>query len=192
MLIVRGLPDHLRREAAQVYWQAFGGKLGRVMGPDARALAFLERAINPRQALVALDDDGSLLGLAGFKTPEGGFVDGTFGMMRRVYGTWGALWRGFALHLLSREVDNRRFLMDGICVTRAARGRGVGTALIAGIVGLARAGDYPEVRLDVIDTNLRARALYERLGFLPVRTERLGILRHVFGFEAATTMIRGV
>ncbi len=34
-----GLPEHLRAEAARLYWQAFGGKLGLVMGPEARAPA---------------------------------------------------------------------------------------------------------------------------------------------------------
>lgn len=36
----RGFPLDQRDAAARIYWDAFGGKLGRVMGPDARALAF--------------------------------------------------------------------------------------------------------------------------------------------------------
>ena len=39
----------------QLYWQAFGGKLGRVLGPDARALAFLERVIREDHVIVALE-----------------------------------------------------------------------------------------------------------------------------------------
>jgi RimJ/RimL family protein N-acetyltransferase len=46
------------------------------------------------------------------------------------------------------------------------------------------------VRLDVIDGNARARALYARFGFVAVKTERLGMLRHFFGFDASTTMIK--
>jgi ribosomal protein S18 acetylase RimI-like enzyme len=48
------------------------------------------------------------------------------------------------------------------------------------------------LRLDVIDTNLRARALYERLGFRAVRSESLGPLRHLFGFQTAITMVRAL
>ena len=40
-----GLPETLRPQAARLYWQAFGGKLGLVLGPEARALRFLERVI---------------------------------------------------------------------------------------------------------------------------------------------------
>ncbi len=188
--IVAGLPAPLLDEAAALYWQAFGGKLGRVMGPDDRALRFLRRVIRRDHALVALDETGALLGLAGFKTPQGSFAGGDLSDMRAVYGLSGLLWRAPLLALLSREIDNDRFLLDGLCVTARARGLGIGTALLSAIEEEARARGYAHVRLDVIDTNWRARALYARLGYLAVKTERLGLLRHVFGFAAAVTMVK--
>jgi hypothetical protein len=42
----------------------------------------------------------------------------------------------------------------------------------------------------VVDTNPRARALYEREGFRVISETRMGVLRHVFGFESAATMVR--
>jgi ribosomal protein S18 acetylase RimI-like enzyme len=187
-----GLPPSLRDQAAVIYWQAFGGKLGRVMGPDARAHAFLARVMRADHALVARDATGALLGLAGFKTPQGSFAGGSWSDMRAVYGLAGLAWRLPLLALLSREVDNDRFLLDGICVAPAARGLGVGSALMAAIEDEARARGYAYVRLDVIDTNWRARALYERLGYMGIKTAPLGPLRHVFGFDAAVTMVKPV
>lgn len=188
--ISRGLPTSLKADAAALYWQAFGGKLGRVMGPDARALAFLQRVIRADHVYVALDDHGRLLGLAGFKTPDGAFAGGGWADMRAIYGVGGVLWRAPLLALLSREVDNDRFLLDGICVAPAARGLGVGSALMAAIENEARMRGYAYVRLDVIDSNWRARALYQRLGYAAVNTVPLGLLRHVFGFNAAVTMVK--
>ena len=190
--ICHGLPEPLRAEAAALYWQAFGGKLGPVMGPDARAERFLSRVIRADHALVALDEAGRLLGLAGFKTPAGSFAGGTAADMRGVYGLAGMAWRLPLLAMLSREVDNDRFLLDGICVAAEARGGGVGSALLAAIEEEARARGYGYVRLDVIDSNWRARALYERLGYMAIKTERIGLLRHVFGFDAAVTMVKPV
>jgi ribosomal protein S18 acetylase RimI-like enzyme len=190
--ILRGLPRHQRTAAAGLYWQAFGGKLGRVLGPDARALTFLERVIRPDHAIVALDAEGRMLGLAGFKTPQGSFAGGTRRDLSEVYGPFGGLWRAALLRLLQREVDNARFLMDGLCVAREARGQGVGSLLVEAICREAQARAYAEVRLDVIDSNWRARALYERLGFEVVGEESLGPLRHVFGFRSAKTMVRRV
>ncbi|MGB8814743.1 MAG: GNAT family N-acetyltransferase [Paracoccaceae bacterium] len=188
--IIRGLPANLRADAAAIYWQAFGGKLGTVMGPDAMALRYLGRVINPSHALCAIDDRGALLGLIGFKTPQGAFADGDFRDLRAVYGIAGALWRAAVLRMLQQEVDNERFLIDGICVTRTARGCGVGSALIDAICTEARALGYGAIRLDVIDTNWRAKQLYERLGFLTTRTDQIGPLRHIFGFSAATVMVK--
>lgn len=190
MRLQLGLPEHLLPEAAALYWQAFGGKLGRVMGPEALALRYLCRVIQRDHVFVALDDDGSLLGLAGFKSPQGSFAAGGWGDMWAVYGFSGLLWRAPVMALLSREVDNDRFLLDGICVAKAARSRGIGSALMAAIEGEARDRGYSHVRLDVIDTNWRAKALYERLGFRVIKTERLGLLAPVFGFSAAVTMVK--
>jgi ribosomal protein S18 acetylase RimI-like enzyme len=188
--IFSGLHPHLRRDAARLYWEAFGGKLGRVLGPEARALDFFERVIRADLCLAALDDQGKLIGVAGFKTPAGSFAGGGWDDLTAIYGPLGGRWRGSLLWTLNREVDNDRFLVDGICVSRKHRGQGVGTLLLAGLYDEASARGYRSIRLDVIDANWRARALYERQGFTATRTEQLGPLRHLFGFAAATTMVR--
>ncbi len=190
--IQHGLPAHLRQDAARLYWQAFGGKLGRVLGPEDAAFRLLETVMRSDHAIVALSYSGALLGLVGFKSPEGAFAGGGLADLRRVYGTVGALWRAGLLWLLERDLDNDRFLMDGICVADTARGQGVGTALLDAICAEGRKRGYPSVRLDVIDVNPRARALYERQGFIPTRTSQIGVLRWVFGFSAATTMVRSL
>jgi ribosomal protein S18 acetylase RimI-like enzyme len=190
--VKRGLPEALRHEAAAIYWQAFGGKLGRVLGPEPLAMDFLSRTIRGAHCLIAVSDEGHLLGVAGFKTASGAFAGGSFADLRAVYGLAGATWRAGLLHLLERDFDNRRFLLDGICVAREARGQGVGSALLQAICDEAQARGYAAVRLDVVDTNWRARALYERMGFLPVDTTAIGMLKHVFGFTSATTMVKPV
>lgn len=188
--IFSGLHPHLRADAARLYWEAFGGKLGRVLGPDDRAMAFFHRVIRADHCLTALDDAGTLIGLAGFKTPNGSFAGGGWGDMTAVYGAWGGRWRGGVLWALNRDLDNDRFLVDGICVARGQRGRGVGTMLLAALCAEAIKRGYPSIRLDVIDANWRARALYERQGFVATHTESIGPLRHLFGFASSTTMVR--
>jgi putative acetyltransferase len=53
----------------------------------------------------------------------------------------------------------------GIEMHRDFRGTGLGTALIQHAVEWARENDLEMLRLGVLDSNPRARALYERLGF---------------------------
>jgi ribosomal protein S18 acetylase RimI-like enzyme len=185
-----GLPDRFRAAAAELYWDAFGGKLTRVMGPKRKALAFLQRALRSDHVIIAQSDNDDLLGLVGFKTFSGSFAGGEWSDMRVVYGRFGALWRVAMLSLLSRDIENERFLLDGICVAATARSQGIGTVLLQALCEEARTRNYRAVRLDVITSNPRARALYERFGFVPLKTEGLGPLRFVFGFDATTTMVK--
>ena len=190
--IEQGLPEYLRAEAAVLYWQAFGGKLGRVLGPDAKALAYLERVMRADHCLTAYDRSGLLVGIAGFKSAQGSFAGGSEADLRAVYGPIGGRWRAQLLRLLGNDADSSRFLLDGLCVSDTVRGQGVGTLLLEAIVAEGRARGYSAVRLDVVDTNARARALYERRGFVVDRTEPIGPLRLIFGFSAAHTMIRPI
>lgn len=190
--IYRGLPETLRSDAALLYWQAFGGKLGTVMGPERRALAFLERAISADHVIVAVDQAGDLLGMAGFKTLSGSFAGGGQGDLRRAYGFMGSIWREWVLRLLSSEIDNDRFLIDGICVRLGMRGQGIGKLLLEALYVEAGDRGYDYIRLDVINTNWRARALYEREGFVAIKSERIGWLRYVFGFSSSTTMVKPI
>jgi ribosomal protein S18 acetylase RimI-like enzyme len=185
-----GLQDHHRLEAARLYWQAFGTKLGKVMGPEPTAMRFLTRVMRADQVITAQGPEGRLLGIAGFKTPRGGFAGGKADDLRAIYGPTGALWRTTVLGWLSDQVDNDRFLLDGLCVDASARGQGLGTALLNAICTEARLRGFPAVRLDVIDSNTRAIALYQRLGFHIEGHQDIGLLRHIFGFSSALTMIR--
>lgn len=185
-----GIPAGTEEKAAELYWEAFGAKLGRVMGPRDKALAYINRVLDPTHALSAVAPDGTLLGVVGFKTNKSALVGGTFEDMAAIYGAFGATWRGLLVSLLERDTENERFLMDGIFVAPEARGQGVGSALLHAIMEEARTRGYASVRLDVIDTNPRARALYERHGFEPHNTSHLGVLKPVFRFGSATTMVR--
>lgn len=187
-----GLPGNLRACAARLYWQAFGSKLGFVMGPEPRALAYLAQVIRADHCIIAVSEGGQLLGLAGFKTPQGSFASGGPDQLRQGYGTLGGLWRARLLIWLSSEIDDTNFLLDGLCVVPHMRSQGLGTALLSAISAEARERGYPAVRLDVVDTNTRAQALYQRLGFVVTKRQNIGVLRHIFGFTQTITMVRKV
>ena len=112
--ITKGFSDHERPIVAALFWEAFGAKLSIGLGPDEKALRFLERVANPSFALSARNDDGVLLGVAGFKTSKGALIGGEFGDLRAIYGTFGAIWRALLLSLLERGIENDSLLMDGI------------------------------------------------------------------------------
>ncbi|MEQ8896501.1 MAG: GNAT family N-acetyltransferase [Roseovarius sp.] len=187
-ILTPGFDRAERGHAARLFWQAFGSKLGPVLAPEDKALSFLSSVLHPDFAISARDREGRLLGLAGVKTAQGGLVGGGWHDLARVYGWPGALWRGGALSLLERQVRPDTLLMDGIFVAEEARGRGVGSALLGAVKARAAQDGKSSVRLDVIDSNARARALYERHGFVAGDVTHIGPLRHLFGFRSSTEM----
>ena len=192
MKITVGIPQKDRDEVAALYWEAFGSKLGFTLGPKYQALRFIREVMRSDHGICAHDDNGRLLGIAGFKTTEGALVAGRFADLRHVYGWTSAAIRIALLGALEKDSENARFLMDGLFVAPEARGQGVGTALLNAISEEARRRGFHEVRLDVIDSNTRARALYLREGFRPVGTQSIGWLRLFFGFRSVTAMVRSV
>lgn len=190
IVIEPGLRAEHRASAARGYWQAFSRKLRYPLGPQEKAVTFFEQVIAPDHAISAISSNGRFLGVAGFKSPHGSFIGGTFSDLAEVYGTFGAAWRAMLVSSLERECEPGTLLMDGIFVDPEARGLGVGTALLQAIVDYAGTSGLERVRLDVIDTNTRARALYEREGFVAQNVQTLGIFAPVFGFSSATEMTR--
>ncbi|MBX7077788.1 MAG: GNAT family N-acetyltransferase [Nannocystaceae bacterium] len=67
---------------------------------------------------------------------------------------------------LSNEFGGRIAVLDEVFVMPSLRGRGHGTAAIQAAVAWARERGFRFVMLEVNDRNVRARALYQRLGFV--------------------------
>lgn len=185
-----GLAAEHRAAAVSLYWLAFGSKLGRILGPEPRALAYLDRVLRADQLISAVSPEGRLIGIAGFRMAAGAFAIGRFPDMVAVYGRLGALWRVALIRLIPQEIAPDRFRVDGLAVGDAVRGKGIGAALIAALCDEARRRGHTEILLDVADANPRARALYEREGFVECGHDRMGPLRLIFGFSASTRMVR--
>ncbi|MFJ9978366.1 GNAT family N-acetyltransferase [Streptomyces cyaneofuscatus] len=187
----RCLPVGSEQRAAELYWDAFGRKLGPALNPPGKAVPFIAAHLNADRAVCALLD-GQLVGLAGYQHDGRGLTGGSACAVLRAYGHLRGLHRLVLLSLLERHPAPGQLAIDGIAVDPNMRGRGIGTLLIEGAAAVAAEQNCREIRLDVVDTNPRARALYERRGFKAVRTKRTSYLRGILGFGAVTTMHRPV
>lgn len=187
--IQSGVPVHLREEAAALYDEAFGPKLALAVPDQAARRRLLAAAFALPYAVVALDNE-ALVGLAGYHTTEGSLTGGmtTEGLLRML-GFLGGARAAAVLGLYERTPEPGELLMDGIAVRSDRRGQGIGTQLLDALKQLAREDGYRQIRLDVIDTNVAARRLYEREGFVVTRSESYELLRGVLGFGASTTMV---
>ena len=133
-----------------------------------------------------------MIGVAGFKLSGRGLFEPDEKPFLEEYGQLSGTIRMIGLALLDREERQDELLMDGIAVAPEACGSGIGTRLLEEIIALAGENDAGAVRLDVIDTNPRAKALYQRMGFVAEKTTRLYLSRLIFPFSAYTRMRRAL
>lgn len=189
--IVRGVPPSGRDRAAELYAEAFGAKLRIALGDGPRVRRLLAATVREDRVICAVHAR-RVVGVLGFHAGGAGAFQVRHRDVAAACSPWSAWWRLLLLAPLERRERPGELLLDGICVDSSVRGLGIGTALLDAATELAREHGAASVRLSVIDSNPRARALYERLGFEAVRTESIGALRGLYGFEAATEMVRPV
>jgi ribosomal protein S18 acetylase RimI-like enzyme len=67
-----------------------------------------------------------------------------------------------------RPLEGRVCEMKRLYVRPAARGLGIGAALVAAVIESAQALGYTEMKLDTLPSMSEAFALYQRFGFLPI------------------------
>lgn len=182
-----GLPYAYRGEAAQIYFAAFQRKLRPFLGGLDRFLFVFVRDVHADQAIIALQG-GKLIGLAGLQHRRRPFLDPQWRTFVEEYSAVQALVRYPIARMMHRPAAKGELLIDSLSVDAAARGQGVGSRLIEAAFGFARQQGYASVGLDVVDTNPRARALYERVGFVVTGRHPYPYLRRSLGFGAVFSM----
>jgi len=192
LIFQRGLPEHCRSSAASLYDEAFGPKFSVAVRSDQKRLSLLKDCFVSEYAIVAMNDN-RLIGIAGFHTPEGSLTGGiTYNGLVSRLGFFRGSWAAVIFNLYDRKPARGELLMDGIAVRGDFRGKGVGSKLLDEIARYASENNYNRIRLDVIDTNPRARKLYERRGFKVVKTEKFPYLRWLLGFSSSTTLVLSI
>lgn len=183
------LPDDLLADAAALYLSALADKLVPVYGTGLRARRALMGGFNRQMCITAVEND-RLVGILGIQTAQAEFMDVTINTLRPFYGTLGSLWRMALLALLHYAPMADEAYIDGVAVSPAYRGRGVGTRLIAALEAWATGKGLSIIRLEVVDANPRAEHLYRRIGFEAVREQTAWPVGTLFGFRSSTVMVK--
>lgn len=193
VVIRRGLPQHLRADAARLFDEAFGDMMGMAIPEQARREAFLEVTFRADHIVAALRRDqlAGMVGLSAVRgTYRGGVIEvrGALGQLRKRLGLLAAARAILVLSMAAHKPEEGELYIDGIVVDAAARGLGIGTRLLEEAHDIAREDGFRWVRLDVIDTNTRAQALYERLGYKVTRVQSFRYMSRIVGFGGLASM----
>jgi len=184
---------------ARLYVEAFGSKLHWAFGRYVDAMPALVQELliaeqmRLSETLVA-EVNGQVAGMA---------------VLRRDHThrpKWLTIWRLVRRHVRGWRILTATFIMTAMCsnlctptrsyleslaVDARYRGQGIGTLLLERCFEESRQAGKIEISLHVVDTNPRAKQLYERMGFRTVRVERFGwIASRWMGFSAQYFMVR--
>ncbi len=167
---------------------AFAGKLSVLVPVVGRRRAVLRESIDLERAYAAYRGD-RLCGICGFHHLGRSFTGGLGARsFFRHLGFLGGLRACVVGALLVRKPAEGELLLDGVAVAAENRGGGIGSALLAALKEFASHHGYHHIRLDVVDSNPRAQALYQRHGFVTATRRETSLLTRGMGFAAVTTM----
>ena len=185
------LPEKFKDTATQLYFNALKEKLEPILSSDGRAQEMIASNLATDKCLVAICDD-KLVGIMGIQTKNGGFVNPSLKTMIRIYGILGGIFRLMGLVILNHTTTTNELYVDGVAVAHEMRGKGIGSHMFGLLEQTASKKGFRTISLEVIDTNTRAKALYEHLGFVVMKTRTLWPLNLFlkFPFRSATLMIK--
>lgn len=82
--------------------------------------------------------------------------------------------------------------MDTLAVAEDYRGKGIGTALLNNIFMYAADNNLKTAVLEVVNTNPRAKKLYEKMGFRAQKENKYGFITKIAGFTSEYVMVKDI
>ncbi len=193
IVIRRGLPEHLLEAGAILFDEAFGDKMRMAIPDRQKRIAYMARVYAGDHAVVAMRGN-ELLGMLGLSAGSGAYRGGLMDIpwdprpFRDLLGLRGALRAVIGLRLAEHRPAGDELYVDGVAVALPARGQGIGSRLLGEALTIAHENRMRWLRLDVIDTNPRAQALYQRLGYRVTKVEKTLWMERWVGFGAIVSM----
>lgn len=197
ILIQKGLTVEQLPEAVALFDIAFQSKMA-IAIPDAAIRRRFFGTIFNAESCVSAVLDGKLIGFVGFQTATEAFSGGITGAgvpwqkIRSHLGFFAGLRAALIFAIFHRKPEPGTLILDGVTVDTTLRGRGIGKLLMNGVMKYAEEESFKQVKLGVLDTNVVAKALYEKVGFVVTGKKDLGWLRHLLGASGYYVMIRPI
>ncbi len=193
----KGLSAQQLPEAVALFDIAFQSKLALAIPDATMRRQFFGRIFNPTSCISATRD-GRVIGFVGFQTATEAFTGGLTGVgvpwpkLRTHLGLIGGLRAALIFAMFHRKPEPGTLILDGVTVDTTLRGRGIGAQLMDAVIEYATAESFDRIKLGVLDTNVAAKALYEKAGFVVTGKKNLGWLRHLLGASGYDIMVRAM
>jgi len=171
---------------AGIVYEAFGAKITALGIQKEVAIEIITSAIAPDSAFFAYQEN-RLVGVVGIVTNSSRFLNfGLQELSKRFNPLRAAIY--YLVLNFDRGISKDELQIEALAVSGEIRGRGIGTKLMNRVEQFATENGYSFLSLNVVDTNVAAQRLYEKLGFEVVKTAKFGILTKRAGFTSSYYM----
>ncbi|AFS79771.1 acetyltransferase, GNAT family [Gottschalkia acidurici 9a] len=191
--IVQTLNEDQKIKVARIFFNSFPKKfeyLWLFTKNEEQAIECLRNCINYDSGLYAISNN-SVYGLIGLETGGSRYVELKLKELKKVFGTLGGIWRyiGYKCYRLAHNhSSDSEVHIDPIAVAKEAQGKGIGSKLLDAAFNYAKNIGKRTIVLEVVDTNPRAKKLYERVGFTVIDQDNFGIITYKAGFKSVINM----
>lgn len=176
-----------RIRAIEILYCAFEQKIRALIKSKEKALAIYNESLKNDQVFYAFLN-GNVAGLIGLQYENKNFLEFKYKDLRKYFNPLHSFFIYKIYRLTSPKIKEDVLRIDSIAVDKSYRGMGIGTQLINKVFEFAKKRGFKEVILEVVDTNPRAKALYEKIGFKEKKIIRYYFLTRSAGFSSEYLM----
>ena len=180
--------DFKKSDMLRIFYDSFERKITAFIKSKQKARSIYENSLNTDRIMLAVEDK-KITGMAGLHYDDRNFTDIKYDTLKMHYNPLNSFFMYWMLRLMTPKVQKGTVRIDSLAVDRSYRGKGIGTKLIEGVIEFARQNGYSEVLLEVVDTNPKAKVLYERMGFKVKKKVNFYFLTRSAGFSSEYIMV---
>jgi ribosomal protein S18 acetylase RimI-like enzyme len=185
--ITESINKNQRIRAIEILYYAFEQKIRALIKSKEKALAIYNKSLKNDQVFYALLD-GNVVGLIGLQYKNRTFLEFKYRDLRKYFNPLQSYFIYKIYKLTSPKIKDDVLRIDSIAVDKSFRNLGIGTQLINKVFEFAKNKGFKKVILEVINTNPKAKGLYERIGFKEKKIVRYYFLTRSAGFSSEYIM----
>jgi len=187
IIITKKVSQNQLNQAVDIYYFAFQRKIRALIKGKEKAVAIYGQAINPDRGIFALSDD-KVVGVIGLHYHNKNFMEIKYKNVREHFNPIQGYFIYFINKIMYPKIEQGVLRIDAIAVDEKLRGHGIGSLLIKKVFEFAKEKGFKEIILEVVDTNPRAKKLYEILGFKEKKIVNYFFTKRAAGFSSESVM----
>ena len=161
-------------DSAAVTIHVFGFKEGN----KQKAITLIASTLEDDRIFVAVKNK-KVIGFAGLQYHKKSFSNPTLSNIVSIYGLLTFRTLPFFLVSSMNKPKSYQLHLESLAVIKNEQGKGIGTKLLNATINYAKENNFSQIKLEVIQTNPKAKKLYQKMGF---KTSRITKIPYPFSY----------